>query len=222
MQKYLQNWITKNYVDGNRRTPPPSPSRRGGRCGRPRCVVEEVEGNPGYYNARFYLRPHYQLEGVNVEPAAGLEAAVAQGRLDAKRIRPAPAAALGARGDRHGSRHVHQDRRGRPGEAKDSAPRRRDRRASPGPGACSNPARRHTGGGGGSGKVNVQDLSFTKYVDKSSTDLMLFCCNGKHVKRGDADRAEGRREPGRIHQGQDERLPHLGRRPPAAPAARIA
>jgi type VI secretion system secreted protein Hcp len=41
---------------------------------------------------------------------------------------------------------------------------------------------RHTGGGGGSGKVNVQDLSFTKYVDKSSTDLMLFCCNGKHVK----------------------------------------
>lgn len=41
---------------------------------------------------------------------------------------------------------------------------------------------RHMGGGGGSGKVNVQDLSFTKYVDKSSTDLMLFCCNGKHVK----------------------------------------
>lgn len=41
---------------------------------------------------------------------------------------------------------------------------------------------RHVGGGGGSGKVNVQDLSFTKYVDKSSTDLMLFCCNGKHVK----------------------------------------
>lgn len=27
-------------------------------------VVEEVEGNPGYYNARFYLRPHYQLEGL--------------------------------------------------------------------------------------------------------------------------------------------------------------
>jgi type VI secretion system secreted protein Hcp len=39
----------------------------------------------------------------------------------------------------------------------------------------------HMGGGGGAGKVNVQDLSFTKYVDKSSTDLMLFCCNGKHV-----------------------------------------
>jgi type VI secretion system secreted protein Hcp len=40
----------------------------------------------------------------------------------------------------------------------------------------------HTGGGGGSGKVNVQDLSFTKYVDKSSADLALACCNGKHLK----------------------------------------
>jgi type VI secretion system secreted protein Hcp len=37
------------------------------------------------------------------------------------------------------------------------------------------------GGGGGSGKVNVSDLTVTKYVDKSSTDLMLFCCNGKHI-----------------------------------------
>ena len=40
----------------------------------------------------------------------------------------------------------------------------------------------HMGGGGGSGKVNVQDLSFTKYIDKSSADLMLACCNGKHFK----------------------------------------
>ena len=40
----------------------------------------------------------------------------------------------------------------------------------------------HTGGGGGSGKVNVQDLSFTKYVDKASADLQLACCNGKHLK----------------------------------------
>lgn len=39
----------------------------------------------------------------------------------------------------------------------------------------------HTAGGGGSGKVNVQDLSFTKYVDKSSTNLALKCCNGKHI-----------------------------------------
>jgi type VI secretion system secreted protein Hcp len=38
----------------------------------------------------------------------------------------------------------------------------------------------HMGGGAGAGKVNVQDLSITKYVDKSSPDLMLACCNGKH------------------------------------------
>ena len=44
----------------------------------------------------------------------------------------------------------------------------------------SNSGTTHTGGGGGSGKVNVQDISFTKYVDKSSPDLMLSCCNGKH------------------------------------------
>lgn len=44
----------------------------------------------------------------------------------------------------------------------------------------SNSGTSHTGGGGGAGKVNVQDLSFTKYVDKSSTELMLACCNGKH------------------------------------------
>jgi type VI secretion system secreted protein Hcp len=38
----------------------------------------------------------------------------------------------------------------------------------------------HMGSGGGAGKVNVQDLSFTKYVDKSSPDLFMACCNGKH------------------------------------------
>jgi len=41
----------------------------------------------------------------------------------------------------------------------------------------------HGGGGGGSGKVNVQDLSFTKWVDKASTPLMLHCANGKHVPK---------------------------------------
>lgn len=44
----------------------------------------------------------------------------------------------------------------------------------------SNSGTAHMGGGGGAGKVNVQDLSVTKYIDKSSTDLMLACCNGKH------------------------------------------
>jgi len=38
----------------------------------------------------------------------------------------------------------------------------------------------HIGSGGGSGKVAVQDLSVTKYVDKSSPNLWLFCSNGKN------------------------------------------
>src|SRR5262245_10474323 len=37
------------------------------------------------------------------------------------------------------------------------------------------------GGGGGAGKVNVQDLSFTKYVDKSTPVLMKMCCQGDQV-----------------------------------------
>jgi type VI secretion system secreted protein Hcp len=44
----------------------------------------------------------------------------------------------------------------------------------------SNSGSAHTGGGVGSGKANVQDLSLTKYIDKSSCDLMLACCTGKH------------------------------------------
>jgi type VI secretion system secreted protein Hcp len=44
----------------------------------------------------------------------------------------------------------------------------------------SNSGSAHTGGGAGAGKCNVQDLSFTKWLDKSSPDLMLACCNGKH------------------------------------------
>jgi type VI secretion system secreted protein Hcp len=38
----------------------------------------------------------------------------------------------------------------------------------------------HQGGGAGSGKVNVYDMSVTKYIDSSSAKLMLNCCNGKH------------------------------------------
>jgi type VI secretion system secreted protein Hcp len=44
------------------------------------------------------------------------------------------------------------------------------------------PGTTHSGPGGGAGKVNVQDLSFTHYVDKSSANLMKMCCNGKHFK----------------------------------------
>lgn len=39
----------------------------------------------------------------------------------------------------------------------------------------------HTGGGLGTGKVDVHDLTFTKYLDKATPELMLHCCNGKHI-----------------------------------------
>jgi type VI secretion system protein ImpC len=31
-----------------------------------RVEVFEDETNPGYYSARFYLRPHYQLEAMDI------------------------------------------------------------------------------------------------------------------------------------------------------------
>ncbi|MBS0342345.1 MAG: type VI secretion system tube protein Hcp [Proteobacteria bacterium] len=39
----------------------------------------------------------------------------------------------------------------------------------------------HIGGGAGAGKVNVNDLSFTKYIDSASSKLILACCSGKHI-----------------------------------------
>jgi type VI secretion system secreted protein Hcp len=48
---------------------------------------------------------------------------------------------------------------------------------------CSNSGSAHVGGGAGAGKANVQDLSFTKYIDKSSPSLMLACCKGTHYDK---------------------------------------
>jgi type VI secretion system secreted protein Hcp len=39
----------------------------------------------------------------------------------------------------------------------------------------------HIGGGGGAGKVNVQDISFTKWIDKATPAIMLHCCGGTHI-----------------------------------------
>jgi type VI secretion system secreted protein Hcp len=40
----------------------------------------------------------------------------------------------------------------------------------------------HMGGGSGAGKVKVGDLTFTKYIDSSSHNLLLSCCAGTHLK----------------------------------------
>jgi type VI secretion system secreted protein Hcp len=45
---------------------------------------------------------------------------------------------------------------------------------------ASNSGNAHIGGGAGAGKVNVQDLSFTKYVDKSTPSLFAAVCDGSH------------------------------------------
>jgi type VI secretion system secreted protein Hcp len=42
----------------------------------------------------------------------------------------------------------------------------------------------HAGGGGGAGKVNVQDLSFTKWVDNSTPTLLQCVATGKHIANG--------------------------------------
>jgi type VI secretion system protein ImpC len=64
MQRWLQSWII-NYVDGD-----PAHSTEDTKARKPlagaEVVVEPVEGNPGYYTSKFFLRPHYQLEGLTV------------------------------------------------------------------------------------------------------------------------------------------------------------
>jgi type VI secretion system protein ImpC len=64
MEKWLNDWILQ-YVDGD-----PANSTEEVKARKPlagaEVVVEEVEGNPGYYTSKFFLRPHYQLEGLTV------------------------------------------------------------------------------------------------------------------------------------------------------------
>ncbi|THB85833.1 type VI secretion system contractile sheath large subunit [Pantoea allii] len=64
MQRWLNDWVM-NYVDGD-----PANSSQETKARRPlaaaEVVVEDVEGNPGYYQAKFFLRPHFQLEGLTV------------------------------------------------------------------------------------------------------------------------------------------------------------
>jgi type VI secretion system protein ImpC len=64
IERWLNKWIY-NYVDGD-----PANSSQDVKARRPladaKVVVEEVADNPGYYTSTFYLRPHYQLEGLTM------------------------------------------------------------------------------------------------------------------------------------------------------------
>ncbi len=61
MQRWLSDWIS-NYVTSDPNATEEIKSKYP--LAEAKVEVEEVEGQPGYYNARFYLRPHYQLEGL--------------------------------------------------------------------------------------------------------------------------------------------------------------
>lgn len=64
MQRWLNDWVLQ-YVDGD-----PENSSESVKAQKPLAAAEvqvaEVEDNPGYYTAKFFLRPHYQLEGLTV------------------------------------------------------------------------------------------------------------------------------------------------------------
>ena len=64
MQRWLNEWIM-NYVDAD-----PVNSSQDTKARRPlaaaEVVVDDIEDNPGFYSAKFFLRPHFQLEGLTV------------------------------------------------------------------------------------------------------------------------------------------------------------
>jgi type VI secretion system protein ImpC len=64
MEKWLNQWIMK-YVDGD-----PANSSEFTKAQKPlaaaEVTVESVPGSPGAYTSKFFLRPHYQLEGLTV------------------------------------------------------------------------------------------------------------------------------------------------------------
>src|SRR5471032_1445325 len=64
MQRFLNEWIS-NYVVSN-----PESAGQLIQAQKPlsaaEVIVEEVEGNPGYYTSKFFLKPHYQLEGMSI------------------------------------------------------------------------------------------------------------------------------------------------------------
>jgi type VI secretion system protein ImpC len=64
LERWLQSWITL-YVDGD-----PKNSTEETKARLPladaKVTVLADEENPGYYKANFYLRPHFQLEGMDI------------------------------------------------------------------------------------------------------------------------------------------------------------
>ena len=51
-----------------------------------------------------------------------------------------------------------------------------------GAGAKATRGKHDAGGGGGAGKVNMQDFHFTMRINKASPKLFLACASGQHIK----------------------------------------
>jgi len=62
LERWLNDWIT-NYVELGEGATQEEKARKP--LAFAEVKVEEIDGQPGYYNAVFLLRPHYQLEGIN-------------------------------------------------------------------------------------------------------------------------------------------------------------
>ncbi|HKK37169.1 MAG TPA: type VI secretion system contractile sheath large subunit [Paracoccaceae bacterium] len=63
MEKWLGNWIS-NYVELSDNASEYDKAKKPLKAAE--VVVEEDPENPGMYDAKFFLRPHYQLEGANI------------------------------------------------------------------------------------------------------------------------------------------------------------
>ena len=62
MEAWLNKWINQYTCDSKA----DEEMKRRYPLAEAKVVVEDVKGNPGYYTSKFYLRPHYQLEGLTV------------------------------------------------------------------------------------------------------------------------------------------------------------
>lgn len=63
MQEWLNRWINQ-FVVGDPNADDEAKSQYP--LGAAEVTIEDVPGNPGYYTSKFFLKPHFQLEGLTV------------------------------------------------------------------------------------------------------------------------------------------------------------
>lgn len=61
MERWLSDWVS-NYVTSDPNASEEVKAKYP--LSEAKVSVEDIEGQPGYYSAKFYLKPHYQLEGL--------------------------------------------------------------------------------------------------------------------------------------------------------------